>query len=235
MTGSADSSRTHHALVHFAAWAGVDLDLDQMNFRQEARGPTYARTREPPPLPEWLLTVCSVEAPPNQRPRYDKAGDGGATAGSVGRTGLRRPGRYSDEPRHSLPIDFHQHRLLARLGVLELGDRLLGIADLLAADLLEHVTRLQTLLVGRAARLDGGDQRAVDVVLQAELLARIGRQRRQREAERTGRSLLGHLLLVGLGLLGGCRVTELGGDGHVLAVAHQANLHRGARLGRRDG
>jgi hypothetical protein len=40
------------------------------------------------------------------------------------------------------------------------------------ADLLENIPRAQALVIGRAAGFDTRDQRALDVVVEAELLAR---------------------------------------------------------------
>src|SRR5471030_2965307 len=144
--------------------------------------------------------------------------------------GLRRPGRDSDEPCHPLPIDLEKHRLLGFLRALQHVDRLLRSLDLLLADLLQDVARAQALVIGRAARLDGGDQRAVDLLLEAELLAGLRRDRRQGEAERAGLRSLGRLVLrtvlvVGFRLLvADGRVAELGVDRHRLAVTDQADL-----------
>src|SRR6185312_11430009 len=123
--------------------------------------------------------------------------------------------------------------LLGFLGLFQLGGGILGAVDRVLADLLDDVAGAQALVFSRAALLDRGDQRALDAVLDAQLLARLGGDRRQREAERTRRDLAVLALvvvLVGLGLLVHVGVVaELGAHRHVLAVAHQAELDRAAR------
>src|SRR5688572_22379936 len=109
-----------------------------------------------------------------------------------------------------------------------------------AADTDDHVAPLQQIPRRRAFRIDGGDHRAADVIVQAQLPRDLGRQGFEIHAEPGGRRRLRFRSTVAV--LGDARavfrieVELLDGDIHraLLFVAQDAHRHGGSRLGRGD-
>src|SRR5260370_2155096 len=123
---------------------------------KEGRGSTYARTADVRPLRERARVRLTARhgAPPCRSLLHKTKPAVVGPPPARREDQLRRPGRDSDEPGHPLPIYFHQDRFAGLLGFLELLGSHLGAVDHVLADLLQHVARLQALVIGQAAPLD---------------------------------------------------------------------------------